>query len=260
VWGVILHAESAGEGAPVALLHGLFGRARNLAGVARGLAAEHRVISLDLRNHGASPHAPGMSYAAQAGDVMETLDALFAFPADLLGHSMGGKVAMACALAAPERVRRLLVADIAPVAYDHANAAIAAAMQALTFRAGMSRADVAGALARAVPDPAVRAFLAQNYQPGTAAGAAPGWGIGLDFIAAGIKEIQAWPAFPPGSRFEGPALFVAGDRSDYVRPAHHAVIRALFPAARFVVLADAGHWLHADQPAAFLEVARAFFT
>ena len=104
----------------MALLHGLFGRGRNLAGLARGLASSHRVISLDLRNHGASPHAPGMSYAAQAGDVLETLAALAAGRADLLGHSMGGKAAMACALAAPARVRRLLVADIAPVAYNHA--------------------------------------------------------------------------------------------------------------------------------------------
>ncbi len=256
---LILHADSLGEGAPVALLHGLFGRGRNLAGLARGLASSHRVISLDLRNHGASPHAAGMSYAAQAGDVLETLAALDAERADLLGHSMGGKAAMACALAAPERVRRLLVADIAPVAYNHANAAVAAAMQAVRFYPGMTRAAVAGALADAVPDPAVRTFLAQNILPGAGPDAVPGWGIGLDFIAAGIEDIEAWPEFPPDCRFEGPVLFVSAARSDYVQPAHHAAIRALFPAARFTLLADAGHWLHADQPAAFLEVARAFF-
>lgn len=256
---MLLHADIAGSGAPVALLHGLFGRARNLGGVARGLASSHRVISLDLRNHGASPQGPGMSYAAQAGDVLQTLVALDAVPADLLGHSMGGKAAMACALIRPESVRRLLVADIAPVAYEHANAAVAAAMQALVLRAGMTRADVAGALAGAVPEPAVRAFLAQNFQPAAGAGAAPGWEIGLDFIAAGIEEIEAWPIFPADCRFAGPALFVAGERSDYVSASHHAAIRAHFPDARFTTLANAGHWLHADQPAAFLEVARAFF-
>jgi pimeloyl-ACP methyl ester carboxylesterase len=245
-----------GEGPPIVLLHGLFGRARNLAIVARGLAASHRVVSLDLRNHGDSAHAPGMSYPEQAGDVLETLSALGLACVDLLGHSMGGKVAMACALGAPERVGRLLVADIAPVAYDHRNADIAAAMQGVVPHAGMTRADVAAALAGAVPDPAVRGFLAQNFAPG----AVPGWHIGLDFIAAGMADIQNWPIFAPDCRFDGTVLFVAGERSDYVGDKHRAPIRTLFPAARFMTLKNAGHWLHADQPAAFLEVALSFFT
>ncbi len=251
---MILHAESAGHGASVVLLHGLFGRARNLAVVARGLAGTHRVLSIDLRNHGQSPHAPGMSYDAQAGDVLETLDALNVRCADFLGHSMGGKVAMACALLAPARVARLLVADIAPVAYAHRNAAVAAAMRAIVPHPAMTRADVAAALANDVPDAAVRSFLAQNFQPGEA----PDWRIGLNFIAAGMADIEGWPAFSH-ARFEGPVLFVAGEASDYVQPGHHDVARALFPAARFMALKNAGHWLHADQPEAFLEVAKVFF-
>ena len=165
---------------------------------------------------------------------------------------MGGKVAMACALRAPARVGRLLVGDIAPVAYDHRNTEVAEAMRAIVPRAGMTRADVVAALAAAVPDAGVRGFLAQNYWPG-------GWRIGLDFIAAGMADIQGWPAFPSGCRFEGPVLFLAGEASDYVRPEHRAPIRGLFPAARFMTLKNAAHWLHADQPEAFLEVARAFF-
>ena len=251
---MILHAEITGQGPPVALLHGLFGRARNLAGVARALAASHRVIALDLRNHGASPHAAGMHYSMLAQDVIETLDSLGALPAGLLGHSMGGKAAMACALLAPNHVERLLVADIAPAAYAHHNATIAAAMRGLALRPGMTRDDAAQALAPAVPDPAVRHFLLQNFLPGAAAS----WRIGLDNIAAGIADIESWPD-TANAVYDGRTLFVAGAESDYVLPAHHATIRALFPRAHFLTLKNAGHWLHADQPAVFQQAAVQFF-
>ncbi len=251
---MILHAEITGQGPPVALLHGLFGRARNLAGVARVLAATHRVISLDLRNHGASPHASGMQYSALAQDVFDTLASLDALPAGLLGHSMGGKTAMACALLAPEHVERLLVADIAPVAYAHHNAGIAAAMLGLALMPGMSRDDAARALEPAVPDPVVRGFLLQNFVPG----AAPFWRIGLQDIAAGIEDIESWPDFD-GSVYAGKTLFVNGAQSDYVAPAQRDAARALFPRTHFLTLKNAGHWLHADQPGAFQQVAVQFF-
>ncbi len=253
---MILHAEVSGAGPPVALLHGLFGRARNLAALARGLAGAHRVIALDLRNHGDSPHAPGMAYADLAADVLETLAALDALPAALLGHSMGGKTAMACALLAPPAVRRLLVADIAPVAYAHHNRAVAAAMQALPLNPGLTRAQAAAFLTAAVPDEAVRGFLLQSLIPGEA----PGWRIGLADIAGGMAEIEGWPDFPPGAVFTGPTLFINGSRSDYVTPAHRDVARHYFPAARFVTLKDAGHWLHADKPAEFLNATQVFFS
>jgi pimeloyl-ACP methyl ester carboxylesterase len=251
---LILHAEIAGHGAPVVLLHGLFGRARNLAVVARGLSASHRVISLDLRNHGASPHAAGMDYQVLAGDVLETLAGLDALPCGMLGHSMGGKTAMACALLAPARVSGLLVADIAPVAYRHGNAAIAAAMRGLALRPGMTRDEAARGLLCAVPDPVVRGFLVQNFVPGSE----PGWRIGLDFIADGVSEIESWPDFA-AARYDGRVLFVNGARSDYVRAADRAGIRALFPRAHFLTLKNAGHWLHADQPDAFGAVVGGFF-
>jgi pimeloyl-ACP methyl ester carboxylesterase len=244
---MILHTIDSGAGAPVALLHGLFGRAQNLGSVARRLAPAMRVISIDLRNHGASPHAPGMDYETQAADVIETLAALHALPAALLGHSMGGKTAMAAALMAPHNVGRLVVADIAPVAYAHQNARIAKALQMLPLQPGMTRADADRQLLAAVPDAAVRAFLLQNFVPGTA----PGWRIGLDHIVNDIATIESWPQFPPGTCYEGPALFIGGASSDYLLPSHHDNIKKLFPAARFEIIPDAGHWLHADQPEAF---------
>ena len=247
-----LNTVVAGDGPPVALLHGLFGRAQNLAALARRLSPHARVISLDLRNHGASPHAPGMGYEALAADVMETLAALNALPVALLGHSMGGKAAMAAALLAPEQVTRLLVADIAPIAYAHHNAGVAAAMEALTLHPGLTRAEASAALEPAVPDATVRAFLLQNlsFSP-------PAWRIGVAEIASDIAAIESWPALP-GAAFDGPSLFVRGARSDYVQDADLPAITVLFPRAELVTVQDAGHWLHADQAKVFGDIAEAF--
>jgi len=256
---MILHVTGAGAGPgagpPVVLLHGLFGRAQNLGTTARLLAATHRVLSLDLRNHGASPHAPGMDYATLASDVLETLHAHDALPCALLGHSMGGKTAMMAALTAPSQITRVLVADIAPVRYVHHNASIAAALLALDLVPGLTRAAADAALHAALPDAAVRAFLLQNLLPG----AAPAWRIGLRDIADGIADIEDF-VVPAGAVYHGPALFVRGARSDYVLPTHRADIDTLFPAARVVTLEGAGHWLHADAPEGFASVVEGFLT
>lgn len=242
----LAHRE-AGSGSPVVLLHGLFGSARNLAGVARALAAQHRVVSLDLRNHGDSGHDPAMHYAVLAADVAETMDALALPAAAIVGHSMGGKVAMRLALSAPQRVAQLVVADIAPVAYPSHFGAFARAMLALPPHASRPQADAL--LAPDVPDPAVRSFLLHNFRSGE------GWRIGLPQIAAALPAIEAWDG---AGRYGGPALFVTGARSDYVRPEHRPAILGLFPAARFVAIHDAGHWLHTEQPAAFNATVGAF--
>ncbi|GAN78172.1 alpha/beta fold hydrolase [Acidisphaera rubrifaciens] len=257
---MILHAREAappggGEAgaAPVVLLHGLFGQARNFGTIQRALAPRARVIALDARNHGDSPHAAGMTYAEQAEDVHETLAALGALPCLLVGHSMGGKTAMRLALDHPADVRRLLVADVAPRGYQPHFRRHIAAMQALDLTPGMTRAGADAALAAAEPDPGVRGLLLQNLMFGPA----PAWRIGLDAIAAGIGDIEGWSA-PTGTAWPGPCLFLTGARSDYVREDDRPAIRALFPAARFVTLKGAGHWLHADNPNGFLAVLEAF--
>ncbi len=252
---MILHAVERGEGTPLALLHGLYGQATNFATVQRRLAHGRRVIALDLRNHGSSPHASTMSYPAMAEDVLETLRDLAALPCALVGHSMGGKVAMRAALEAPAAVSRLLAADIAPVAYDHAefHGRYVAAMRALKLHHGLTRPEADAALAEAVPDTPTRRFLLQNLRIGPA----PAWRLNLEAIEAALPDLAGWPN-PEGAVYRGPTLFVAGARSDYIRPEYRPAIRALFPAARFVTLKDAGHWVHADDPEGFLSVVEAF--
>jgi esterase len=251
-----LHAIEAGEGdPPLVLLHGLFGSARNFGSVQRAFAQHRRTIALDLRNHGASPHDRDMRYATLAADVLHTLDGLGALPALLLGHSMGGKAAMQAALLQSDSVARLIVADIAPVPYPPHLRPTAEAMASLPLAAGMTRAEADAALAAAVPDAGMRAFLLQNLQPG----ARPAWRIGLAEIIAAFADIEAWDV-RDGARYSGPTLFIAGESSNYIKPQHRPVIHRLFPASRFVTLKHAGHWLHAENPAGFVAVVEAFLT
>jgi pimeloyl-ACP methyl ester carboxylesterase len=187
--------------------------------------------------------------------VLQTLEQLGALPAVLLGHSMGGKAAMQAALTQPDAVSRLIVADIAPVPYPPHLRATAAAMAATPLVPGTTRAQADAVLAVSVPDAGMRSFLLQNLQ----LGAEPAWRIGLSEIIAGLADIEAWDP-PEGARYAGPTLFIAGATSDYIRTEHRPVIRSMFPRSRFVTLKNAGHWLHADNPAGFVAVVEAFLT
>lgn len=249
---MILHSVEAGQGKPVVLLHGLFGSARNFGAVQKALAARYRTLALDLRNHGASPHGPVDDYSAMAADVLETLAALEALPAVVLGHSMGGKVAMRAALDRPEAVAALVVADIAPVPHPPHLRPTAGAMEALELSPGLTRAKADAILSATIPEDGIRGFLLQNLT----LGATPSWRIGLAEIVAGMPAIESWPA--THQTYGGPTLFIAGERSDYIREEYKPTIRTLFPRARFVTLKNAGHWLHADNPAGFLAVLEAF--
>ena len=248
---MILHTTTAGEGPPTILLHGLFGTATNFATIQKRLAVGRRVVAMDLRNHGRSGHDARMDYGIMAADVVETMDDLGLAAASLVGHSMGGKVVMQLALAHPDRVTRLLIADIAPVPYPPRNGVVAAAMLALPLEAGLTRAMADAALAAGVPDPAVRQFLLSNLR----FGAVPTWRIGLAEIAAALPAIEGWAG---EGRYDGPTLVLRGERSDFIQPEHRAIFRSLFPAARFTTLRNAGHWLHADAPDAFVATLDAF--
>jgi pimeloyl-ACP methyl ester carboxylesterase len=248
---MILNAIESGEGRPLVLLHGLFGQARNFGALQRRLAAQRRVIAFDMPNHGASPHAPAMNYRSMAADVAESLAARGVAAADVMGHSMGGKAAMMLALTEPQLVERLVISDIAPVTYPPRWEELVEAMRAIP--PGTLRAAADAALASVEPDAGVRAFILTNRKPDGS-----GWKIGLEGIAASLPAIMGWDG-PEGARFEGPTLFVSGEHSHYIRTENRPAIREAFPAARFLAVKGAGHWVHADQPEGFAAVLEGFF-
>jgi esterase len=252
---VSLPTVEYGAGPPLAILHGLFGSGRNWASMAQRLAAHYRVIAIDLRNHGASPWAAAMDYREMAEDVRATLQARGYERFALLGHSMGGKVAMTAALEHGGAVERLIVADIAPVAYAVRHLGHVRVMRELDLTTIKRRSDADAALARAIPNAAERAFLLQNLvlEDGRAR-----WRLNLETIEREMPRLVGFPTIPAGRTYDGPSLFVAGGRSDYLRPDHEPVIRRLFPNAEIANIDNAGHWLHAEQPTAFLAVVEAF--
>jgi len=234
---------------PLLIAHGLFGSARNWGVLARRLADRRKVIAVDMRNHGNSPWSDGNSYADMAGDLAGVIDG----QADVLGHSMGGKAAMLLALSQPDKVSRLIVADVAPVAYDHSQNLLIDAMQSVDLARVGNRRDADQMLAGAVPEDAVRAFLLQSLD---LKGETPRWMLNLDVLRAEMPKIIGFPAVT--ARFERPALFLTGDRSDYVQNSDHARILELFPMAEFRQVENAGHWLHAENPRMFESEVRAF--
>jgi len=250
----MLYQTETGSGNEVPLLiaHGLFGSARNWGVLSKRLSDQRRVIAVDMRNHGSSPRQSTNSYADMAEDLAGVI-AANGGRADVLGHSMGGKAAMVLALTRPDLVRRLVIADIAPVAYTHTQAHLIAAMRSVDLAAVTSRREVDAQLSERIAEDGVRAFLLQSLD---LKGDRPRWALNLDVLE---REMPAIIGFPDLSgRFEGPALFLSGGASDYVKPQDHARITTLFPNAIFETIAGAGHWLHAEKPREFEAAMRRF--
>jgi esterase len=245
--------DSAGSGPPLLVLHGLFGSSSNWRGVARQLAETHTVYSVDLRNHGASPWADSMAYPEMADDVLQLMDRLGLKQAAVLGHSMGGKTGMALALRHPQRVRRLFVVDIAPVSYADTLTPFADAMRGVDVMAAASRAEVQRLLQETVPDPGVVPFLMQNL---VLHNDHFDWRINLLGIGGAMPQLCGFPAELLGARFERPVTVIAGERSDYVRHRDGADFQPMFTQVQTRVVRDAGHWVHADQAAAFVACVR----
>jgi esterase len=244
-----LDVSTQGVGPPVVVLHGLLGRARNWLSIARALEPTYAVHLADLRNHGASPWSAEMSYPAMARDVAALIERLAAGPARLVGHSMGGKVAMTLALTRPELVERLVVVDIAAIGYAHGYESFIRAMQALDLASLRRRADADTALAAAIPDAAMRGFLLQNLS--TVDGRLV-WQPNLAVLLATMPELVDFPAALDGKTFGAQAWCLRGAGSSYVDAAGEAALQRLFPAIRIQSIAGAGHWPHAEKPAEFL--------
>jgi esterase len=241
--------EALGDGPPIVVLHGLFGSSRNWRGMARALSAEHRVITVDLRNHGRSPWTDSMSYPEMAADVRALIRSEGLDRPIVIGHSMGGKTAMTLALESPESVGHLVVVDIAPVSYADRLTPYVEAMMSLEPRATAGRADVQRQMLDRISDAAVVGFLMQNL---TVRDDHFDWRLNLPAIGAAVPALCAFPPELTARRFDGPATLITGSLSDYVTAADSVAFAELFPHARNVQIDGAGHWVHADRPTEFL--------
>ncbi len=251
---VKLFAKTSGAGQPVILFHGLFGAGDNLGVVARALAKDYSVHVVDLRNHGASPHVDTMDYPSMASDVLAYMDDNGLEKAALLGHSMGGKVAMQLALDAPARVSGLIVADIAPVEYPAWHDNVFKGMFAVAEHEIHQRKEADRILAEHVSEPGVRQFLLRNLERNTEGSYV--WRVNLSGIHDSYQNIRLAPT--GDMPYEGPVLFVKGGRSDYIGSTHQKQVLSLFPASQLKVIGGAGHWLHAEKPDLFNRVVSDF--
>ena len=244
-----LICETVGSGPPLVVLHGLFGSSGNWRGIARELATTHTVHCADLRNHGASPWADSMGYVEMADDVLQLIAKLRLDRPAVLGHSMGGKTAMALALRQPSAVGRLVVVDIAPVGYADTLTPFAEAMRSADVVGAASRTEVQRRLQHSVPDAGVVPFLMQNL---VTRNDHFDWRLNLLAISAAMPQLSGFPSELLGARFAGPVTVLAGERSDYVAQRDGAAFRPIFDDLEVEVIKGAGHWVHADRPAAFL--------
>jgi esterase len=251
---MILHTDITGQGRPLVLIHGLFGSYENLGVIARALQQDFQLINVDLRNHGRSPRADSMDYPQMAADVFETLDSLQITQCAVLGHSMGGKVAMQMALSEPERVNKLLLADISPVVNEPRHQRILQGLAAIDLTSLKDRKQADLLLQPFVDELGVRQFLLKNlYKDPTDQFQ---WRFNLTALIDNYQQLLAAPTVT--EPYTGDTLFIKGGNSDYIQAAHQPLILKLFPNASAKIIQGTGHWLHAEKPAAFSKIVSDF--
>lgn len=240
-----------GEGKPFIIMHGLFGLSDNWVSIARVLSENYRVIIPDLRNHGQSPHSPVFNYDAMTADILELMDDLNLDQAVILGHSMGGKVAMQFALQNPELTERLIVVDMSMRRYDgrQLHSDIIQAMMSIDFTTIDSRTEVNRQLANTIHDERVRLFILKNLYRKTRSQL--DWRLNLSDINQNIDYV--FDGISSYTQYNGPALFIKGEHSDYILDSDKPKIIQCFPKAIFQTVLGAGHWVQADNPEGFLE-------
>ena len=237
---------------PVMIVHGLYGSGRNWGVIAKRLSDQFFVITVDLRNHGDSPWLDTHNYHVMADDLVEVINSLNIKP-NIIGHSMGGKAAMVLALKHPNLVRNLIIADIAPVKYEHDQSQFIEAMQKVDLSKVEKRSDATLALSKFVEDKSLQNFFTQSLDI-----KAKRWKLNLKVLRSEMSEILSFPKIE--SEFSGHSLFLKGEKSDYIKPEHRKLIKSLFTKARFATFKEAGHWLHAEKPREFESAARLFFS
>lgn len=250
-----LYTRSSGQGPDLVLLHGLFGQGTNLRSVARALEADFRVHCLDLPDHGRSPWLTAASLATYAAAVRGWMDQNELTAAHILGHSLGGKVAMELALTEPARVERLVVADMAPVTYAEHHQVILDALQQVAARGCHTRAEAEALLGDVIDDPGVVGYLLMSLERG-ADSEVYHWRFNLAGLAEAYGRLREAPT--EAAPFQGHTLFLKGSESAYIQASHEPEIQRRFPSSQLVTVNQAGHWLHIDQPEAFNSAVRDF--
>ncbi|MDP3472279.1 MAG: alpha/beta fold hydrolase, partial [Algoriphagus sp.] len=250
---MLLNFKKSGSGPPLVILHGLFGSLDNWFSIAKELVEHYTLYLVDQRNHGDSPHADEWNYAVMVEDLKELFDTEGFEKVFLMGHSMGGKTVMNFALKYPKMVEKLIVADIAPRYYPVHHESILEGLNSLNLSEIKSRKDADDQLAEYIPELGVRQFLLKSLTRDNTGFA---WKINLPVITKNIENVGE--ALPEGGKFEGPTLFLAGANSNYIQQKDMADMEKFFPNYQLEFVADAGHWLHAEQPHAVVEEMRRF--
>lgn len=253
---VPLFYKEMGSGSPLLIIHGLFGTGRNWGAIAKRLSESHRVLLLDMRNHGQSPWSDDMTYEAMASDVLALIDQLALERVSIVGHSMGGKVAMHFALQNPERVSKVVAVDIAPVNYRVKLGDYITAMQQLDLSGALNRSQLQAALDPVTESAGISQFLLASLQRD---GDGYRFRMNLDVLEKNLdSEISRFPE--TDTSWSGPILFLDGEQSAYIRESHHPEIYQRFPKAKITTIQGAGHWLHSEKPAETLDAIAQFLS
>lgn len=262
-----LYSKELGHGSPIVILHGLYGSSDNWTSIGRELSKEYRVLLVDLRNHGRSPHNPSHTYQDMVSDLTELFNREGLEKPVIIGHSMGGKVAMHFASQNAVRVRGLVVADILPFSYsgvsdnlhvqEGQHAKILSSLLMLNTESASTREELDIALAHSIPSKAVRQFLLKNIKRNDSNRFQ--WQLNVAGLSQNLETILS-AVLPIGGfeRLSVPTLFLKGENSRYVYPEGEAQLASYFSDYSVVSIPNAGHWLHSENPKAFLEEVMAF--
>lgn len=248
-----LNYQRSGSGEPLLLVHGLFGSLENLGVIKRHMQAFYDVISIDLPDHGKSPYSQQFSFQHYAESILQLMDSLNLDKVHILGHSLGGKVAMYLALHHSQRINKLVVADIAPVAYPARHQAVLAGLNAVTLNELSDRKQAELQMSEFIQEPGVRQFLLKSLSKSD-----DGWQWAFNLTLLQRDYPLLSQAITTENAFSGPVLFVKGAKSDYLLAEHQSVIQTLFPNSKARVIANTGHWLHAEKPEAFNQAVEQF--
>jgi pimeloyl-ACP methyl ester carboxylesterase len=260
-----LFYRSIGTGEPIVILHGLYGSSDNWLTVGKAIALKNRIISLDQRNHGQSPHTASHNYALMSDDLDEFMKSENIQNPIIIGHSMGGKVAMRYCLEHPDKVKGLVVVDISPEEYTERKQSatshleehrkIVNALLAMPLDSLESRNDADTNLSLSIPQTRIRQFLLKNLKRNK--DGAFYWALNLDAIQQNLFALMEG-INSKGYTYNGPTLFIKGSESDYITEESRNKIQNIFPNAQLRTIQDAGHWVHAEQTSKFVELLQNF--